>query len=80
MRSRREQRGWTEAKAPTDAQMEEVRQAMEQSDLDTAGPYWGLTEKSAQFIFEMTTYYENVKNAVTHAPDEQELNEYLRRR
>ena len=62
---------------PTDAQMEEVRQAMEQSDLDTAGPYWGLTEKSAQFIFEMTTYYENVKNAVTHAPDEQELNEYL---
>ena len=62
---------------PTDAQMEEVRQAMEQSDLDTAGPYWGLTEESAQFIFEMTTYYENVKNAVTHAPDEQELNEYL---
>ena len=34
-------------------------------------------EESAQFIFEMTTYYENVKNAVTHAPDEQELNEYL---
>ena len=62
---------------PTDAQMEEVRQAMEEADLDTAAPYWGLTDEGARFIFEMTPYYENVRGAVTHQPDEQELNEYL---
>ncbi len=62
---------------PTDAQMEEVRQAMDEAGLDTAGPYWGLTEDGTRFIFEMTPYYENVLDAVTHDPDGQELSEYL---
>lgn len=62
---------------PTDAQMEEVRQAMEQADLDTAAPYWDLSDDSVRFIFELTPYYDNVKDAVTHEPDEQELSEYL---
>ena len=62
---------------PTDAQMDEVRQAMEQADLDTAGPYWGLSDEGVRFIFEMTPYYDNVKSAVTHEPDGQELAEYL---
>ena len=64
----------------TDAQAEEVRTALEEADLEAnAVPYWGLTDESAEFIFAMNTYYDNVYEATTHAPTTEELNAYLYR-
>lgn len=63
----------------TDEQNEELRKAMDEADLDTNAPFWGLTEEGVEFIFEMNAYHENMYNAVTHAPSEAELNEYLYR-
>lgn len=62
---------------PTDAQQEEIRTTMDEAELDTAGDYWGLTDESLQFIFSTNAYYQNVLDAATHAPSEQELADYM---
>lgn len=62
---------------PTDAQNEELRTAMDEADLEASVPYWGLTESSAEFIFAMNIYYDNVMQAVTHAPSAEELDQYV---
>ncbi len=64
---------------PTDAQSEEIRAAMAAADLETNAPLWGLTDGSAEFIFAMNTYYNNVLDATTHEPSTEELNGYLYR-
>lgn len=64
---------------PTDAQNEEIRKAMDEADLATNAPFWGLTDRGSEFVFAMNTYYNNVLEAVTHEPSEAELNEYLYR-
>ena len=64
---------------PTDAQNEEIRKAMDEADLAANAPFWGLTDRGAEFVFAMNTYYNNVMEAVTHEPSEAELNEYLYR-
>lgn len=61
----------------TDAQNAEIRTAMDEADLPSIAPYWGLTDESAEFIFAMNTYYANVLEAATHEPSAQELDEYL---
>ena len=62
---------------PTDAQQEEIRTALQEADLDSVRPYWGLTDDSANFIFSITAYYNNVLDATTHEPSEAELEEYI---
>lgn len=62
---------------PTDAQNSEIRKAMDEADLATNAPPWGLTDRGAEFIFAMNTYYDNVLDAVTHEPTDQEFEEYL---
>ena len=62
---------------PTDAQTEEIRTAMDEADLETNAPYWGLTDGSAEFIFAMNAYYNNVLEATTHAPSNEELEQYM---
>lgn len=62
---------------PTDAQNAEIRAAMEESDLETSAPYWGLTDSTSELIFSISTYYDNVLNAATHEPSEQELADYI---
>ena len=64
---------------PTDAQNEEIRKAMDEADLAANAPFWGLTDRGSEFVFAMNTYYNNVLEAVTHAPSQEELNEYLYR-
>ncbi len=63
----------------TDEQNEELRKAMDEADLDTNAPFWGLTEEGVEFIFEMNAYHENIYNAVTHDPSGEELAGYLYR-
>lgn len=62
---------------PTDAQNAEIRAAMDEADLDTNAPYWGLTDSSSELIFSISIYYDNVLNAATHNPSEQELADYI---
>lgn len=61
----------------TDAQNAEIRAAMDEADLPSLAPYWGLTDESAEFIFAMNAYYNNVLEAATHEPDAEELDGYL---
>jgi len=62
---------------PTDAQSEELRTAIEEADMETNAPFWGLTDESAEFIFAMNTYYNNVLDAATHEPTAEELEDYV---
>lgn len=62
---------------PTDAQNEEIDKTMEESDLDTTAAYWQLSDGSARYIVAMNTYYNNVLEAATQAPTEEELNDYI---
>ena len=62
---------------PTDAQNEEIDKTMEESDLDTTAAYWQLSDDSARYIVAMNTYYNNVLEAATQAPTEEELNDYI---
>lgn len=63
---------------PTDAQNAEIRTAIDEAGLeDNITPYWGLTADSAEFLFAMDAYYNNVLDATTHAPSEQELADYM---
>lgn len=62
---------------PTDAQNAEIRQAIDEAGQEAISGYWGLTDGSAEFIFAMDTYYNNVMDATTHAPSEQELADYM---
>lgn len=61
----------------TDAQNAEIRAAMDEADLPSLVPYWGLTDESAEFIFAMNAYYNNVLEAATHEPSAEELDGYL---
>lgn len=62
---------------PTDAQAEEIAEAVEASGLDDAALYWGLTPESAEFITATSTYYDNVLAAATQEPTEEELDQYI---
>lgn len=61
----------------TDAQNSEIRAAMDEADLPSLVPYWGLTDESAEFIFAMNAYYGNVLEAATQEPGPEELDKYL---
>ena len=61
----------------TDSQTAEVNEAMDDPDLTDQADYWELTGQTLRFILELNSYYENLLDAVTHEPSEQELKEYL---
>lgn len=61
----------------TDSQTAEIREAMDDPALTSQAVLWDLTDQSLRFILELDPYYENLLDAVTHEPDEQELREYL---
>ena len=62
---------------PTDAQNAEIRAAMDEADLETNAPYWGLTDSTSELIFSISIYYDNLLDAATHEPTEQELADYI---
>lgn len=62
---------------PTDAQKADIAQTMEEADLETNAPYYGLTDSSAEYIFSMNAYYNNVLEAATHEPSAEELDQFL---
>lgn len=62
---------------PTDAQMEEIRKNIAEADQEIITSYWGLTDESAEFIFSMDAYYDNVLEAATHEPSAEELDQYI---
>ena len=61
----------------TDDQNADIRAAMTEADLESSAPYWGLTDEGAEFIFAMNSYYDNVLNATTHEPSDQELADHI---
>lgn len=61
----------------TDDQNADIQAAMAEAGWESSAPYWGLTHEGAEFIFAMNTYYDNVLNAATHAPSDQELADYI---
>ena len=61
----------------TDAQHEEIRKQIEETDIEAIFPYWGLSDESFEFIFSMDHYYSNVLEAATHDPSPEELEDYL---
>lgn len=61
----------------TDDQREEIKAAMDETDLEHIAPLWDLTDEGIQFASEMNYYSDNLLAAVTHEPSTQELDEYL---
>lgn len=62
---------------PTDTQNGEIDKSMEEADLETTAAYWQLSNDSARYIMSMNAYYNNVLEAATQEPSEEELNAYL---
>lgn len=65
---------------PTDAQAQAARDAMLTHGEDYFNRFkalYGLTDRSAEYFFLSDAYYDNVRDALTHIPDELELDEYL---
>ncbi len=64
---------------PTDAQVQEAKDQMN-ADPDTIDLFksgYGLTDRSLEYLYLADAYYDNMLAAVTHEPDEQELQEYI---
>ncbi len=64
---------------PTDTQVQEAKDQMN-ADPDTIDLFksgYGLTDRSLEYLYLADAYYDNMLAAVTHEPDEQELQEYI---
>ena len=64
---------------PTDAQVQEAKDQLN-ADPDTIDLFksgYGLTDRSLEYLYLADAYYDNMLAAVTHEPDEQELQEYI---
>lgn len=62
---------------PTDAQVQEARDSLDEETDQLLKSAYGLSEESINALTLSNAYYENVMAALTHDPDEQELDEYL---
>lgn len=61
----------------TDGQTAEIKEALDDPTLTSQATLWDLTGQTLRFILELNPYYENLLDAVTHEPGEEELKEYL---
>ena len=61
----------------TDDQTAEIAQAIEEAGQEMITRNWGLSEESTELLFAMNSYYENVYNALTHDPSEEELQDFI---
>ena len=65
---------------PTDAQVQAAHDAMliqGEEYFNQFKSIYGLSDGSAEYFFLSDAYYDNVRDALTHIPDELELDEYL---
>ena len=62
---------------PTDAQVKEAQDSLDGETAELLKSGYGLSDDSINSLILSNAYYENVMAALTHDPDEQELDEYL---
>lgn len=62
---------------PTDAQVKEARDSLDDKTREMLQSGYGLSDDSIDVLILSNAYYDNVMAALTHDPDAQELDEYL---
>ena len=62
---------------PTDAQVQEARDSLDDETHGLLQSAYGLSDESINYLILSDAYYENVMAALTHEPDEQELVDYM---
>ncbi|MBD5084242.1 MAG: hypothetical protein HDT33_04050 [Clostridiales bacterium] len=62
---------------PTDAQVKEAQDSLDDETREMLKSGYGLSDDSINALVLSNAYYDNVMAALTHEPDEQELDEYL---
>ena len=62
---------------PTDAQVKEAQDSLDEETYELLKSGYGLSDESINSLTLSNAYYDNVMAALTHDPDEQELDEYL---
>lgn len=62
---------------PTDAQVKEAQDSLDEETAELLKSGYGLSDDSINSLILSNAYYDNVMAALTHDPDEQELDEYL---
>ncbi|MDE6280676.1 MAG: peptidylprolyl isomerase [Oscillospiraceae bacterium] len=62
---------------PTDAQVKEAQDSLDDETREMLKSGYGLSDDSINALFLSNAYYDNVMAALTHEPNEQELDEYL---
>ena len=62
---------------PTDAQVQEARDSLDDETYGLLQSAYGLSDESINYLILSDAYYDNVMAALTHEPDGQELDEYL---
>ena len=75
-----EQRALEEGCPLTDEQLAQIQEdltANGQETYDNQKTLFGLTDETMEFIFSVTQYYDNLLNALTAAPTQDELNNYV---
>ncbi len=64
---------------PTDAQVQEARDSLDEQTSETLKSAYGLSDDSISYLILSDAYYENVLAAATHEPSDEDLNGYLYR-
>lgn len=62
---------------PTDAQQAEIQKSIDETDMDFVTRYYGLSKETVELLLSTNTYYQNLMEASTHEPSEQELAGYI---
>ncbi|MDE6259330.1 MAG: peptidyl-prolyl cis-trans isomerase [Oscillospiraceae bacterium] len=62
---------------PTDAQVKEAQDSLDAETREMLQSGYGLSDDSINVLVLSNAYYDNLLAALTHEPDEQELDEYL---
>ena len=62
---------------PTDAQVKEAQDSLDDETREMLKSGYGLSDDSINVLILSNAYYDNLLAALTHDPDEQELDEYL---
>ncbi|MBD5099486.1 MAG: hypothetical protein HDT35_08100 [Clostridiales bacterium] len=62
---------------PTDAQVKEAQDSLDDETREMLQSGYGLSDDSINVLILSNAYYDNLLAALTHEPDEQELDEYL---
>ena len=62
---------------PTDAQVQEARDSLDEETLEMLKSGYGLSDDSVNALALSNAYYNNVMEALTHEPSEEELVDYI---